>query len=387
LIFNEKLKIYLSKTFNLRKIKTKIYFFFQRMMERRKFIKDYLSNFIPFVISNLIGDYDYEFAGKCEFTLEGHTYWIYTCNILSNGKDFRLITSSFDSTLKIWNLQKRNCDITLRNNEYCYACLPNDSSGPCCSGSCFAWQAERDNRIVTALYSKLYVQKIHKKHNGDFDIKFEGHIDFISCCSIISNTRLVSGSFDRTLKVWDLLTKKCELTLVGHTGWIKCCAVLPDRNGFRLVSGSLDKTLKIWNLQTGKCELTLEGHSDIIECCAVLSEGHLVSGSADKTLKVWNVNTGKCELTLEGHSDIVQCCAILPDGRIISGSDDGTLKIWNLFGSAEQPTGPLASPRQVKTGKCELTLKGHARGIKCCVVLPDGLIVSGSSDNTIRIWN
>ena len=53
-----------------------------------------------------------------------------------------------------------------------------------------------------------------------------------------------------------------------------------------------------------------------------------MSGSEDNTWKVWNVNTGVCERTLEGHSNDVQCLIQLADGRVVSGSRDQTLKVW-----------------------------------------------------------
>ena len=88
--------------------------------------------------------------------------------------------------------------------------------------------------------------------------------------------------------------------------------MFPD--GRRVVSGSCDNTLKVWDVATGECVATLEGHSSAVRCevisVAVFPDGRrVVSASDDKTLKVWDVETGECVATLEGHSSYVRCAA------------------------------------------------------------------------------
>ena len=76
-------------------------------------------------------------------------------------------------------------------------------------------------------------------------------------------------------------------TLVGHSGSVYTVAVSPD--GTRIVSGSTDSTIKVWDLASGACVRTLEGHSDMVLSVAVSSDGrHIVSGSYDKTVKIWD---------------------------------------------------------------------------------------------------
>ena len=76
----------------------------------------------------------------------------------------------------------------------------------------------------------------------------------------------MSGSDDKTLKVWDLATKKCLATLQGHSNTVTSVAVSPT--GRRVVSASRDKTLKVWDVATGKCVATLNGHSKDVRCAA-----------------------------------------------------------------------------------------------------------------------
>merc|ERR550514_1254287 len=95
-------------------------------------------------------------------------------------------------------------------------------------------------------------------------------------------------------------------TLRGHKNVVRCTAVFPG--GRRIVSASWDKTLKVWDVATGKCVATLEGHSNDVNCVAISPDGRrIVSGSDDETLKVWDVATGECVATLEGHSNDVRC--------------------------------------------------------------------------------
>ncbi len=81
-------------------------------------------------------------------------------------------------------------------------------------------------------------------------------------------------------------------------------------------------------------------------------------------------DTGECIKTLEGHFDSVLSLAVLPDGKLVSGFLDNTIKIWDP-----------------DTGECIKTLGGHSGPVECLAVLPDGRLVSGSGDNTIKIWD
>lgn len=114
--------------------------------------------------------------------------------------------------------------------------------------------------------------------------------------------------------------------LQGHSHYIACIAVLPDD---RIVSGSYDHTIKIWNPNTGECEMTLFGHSSYVYCLTVLPNGRVVSGSWDTTLKIWNVTTGECEQTLSGHSSFVCWVVYMPDlKRIVSGDYKKLVRVW-----------------------------------------------------------
>jgi WD40 repeat protein len=212
------------------------------------------------------------------------------------------------------------------------------------------------------LYTQIYQSKT----------TFRGHNRPVSSVAYSPDgTRIVSGSYDDTLKVWDVATGQATQTLSGHKGPVLCVAVSP--NGARIVSGSWDNTLKVWDAATAQVTLTLIGHTDRVNSVAYSPDGtRIVSGSEDKTLKVWDSATGQATLTLTGHEASVLGVEYSPDGtRIVSGSGDQTLNVWNAA-----------------TGQAAQTLTGHKGPVRCVDFSPNGTrIVSGSSDHTLKVWD
>ena len=109
--------------------------------------------------------------------------------------------------------------------------------------------------------------------------------------------------------------------LEGHTNSVLSVCIKDNL----IISGSFDKTIKIWDIESGKGIKTLEGHKDCVNSVAI-KDNLVISGSDDKTIKIWDVCTGLCLKTLEGHTHWVNSVAI-KDNLIISGSYDKTIKI------------------------------------------------------------
>jgi WD40 repeat protein len=147
---------------------------------------------------------------------------------------------------------------------------------------------------------------------------------------------LVTGSY-RKIKVWrtspqtgvnSLKDAQPLHTLMGHSHIVGSLAISAD--GKLLVSGSWDQTIKIWQLETGQLLHTLKGHRDRVYAIALTPDGQIIaSGSADKTIKLWHVQTGELLGTFTGHGNIVTALAFTASGEmLVSGSLDKTIKIW-----------------------------------------------------------
>jgi WD40 repeat protein len=155
---------------------------------------------------------------------------------------------------------------------------------------------------------------------------------------------VISGSSDKKIKVWslykwegffkllqNLIPAKQMFTLTGHGDRVNALAVTPDSN--RLISGSNDKTIKVWSLETAKELFTLIGHTDWVNDVAVTPNGKcVISASSDHTLKVWDLKTQKIIASFTGESSI-NCCAVAPDGvTIVAGEASGRLHFLRLEG-------------------------------------------------------
>ncbi|NES65413.1 MAG: WD40 repeat domain-containing protein, partial [Okeania sp. SIO2D1] len=199
-----------------------------------------------------------------------------------------------------------------------------------------------------------------------------GHDDLVNSVSISNDGKtIVSGSFDKTIKVWNLETGELIHTLTGHDE--RVLSVNISNDGKTIVSGSDDKTIKVWNLETGKLIHILTGHDSPVDGVSISNDSKtIVSGSWDNTIKVWNLETGELIRTLTGHDEYVSSVSISNDGKtIVSGSWDNTIKVWNL-----------------ETGAEIRTLTGHDDLVNSVSISNDGkTIVSGSHDNTIKVWN
>ncbi|MEB3218555.1 MAG: serine/threonine-protein kinase [Nostocales cyanobacterium 94392] len=165
-----------------------------------------------------------------------------------------------------------------------------------------------------------------------------------------------------------------QKTLTEHSDWVNSVAISPDGN--ILASGSFDNTIKLWNLATGELIRTLAEHSDWVNSVAFSPDGNLLaSGSSGGTIKLWNPQTTR---TLAGHSDSVISVAISRDSKILaSGSFDKTIKLWNLATGELIRTLPLE--RYANTG--------HSASVRSVAFSPDGkTLVSSGFDKTIKIW-
>jgi small GTP-binding protein len=164
---------------------------------------------------------------------------------------------------------------------------------------------------------------------------------------------------------------KCRTLSLGHTHPVRSVALSAD--GLRVLSGSVDGTVRLWDVESGCCLRVLEGHSNGVFSVAWSGDDHrAVSGSADKTVRLWDVEDGRCLRVLAGFDGTVMSVAWCGDGRrVLCGSDDSAVRLWD-----------------VERGECLQVLKGHSGSVWSVTWSNDGrLALSGSTDNTVRLWD
>ncbi|KAI9022771.1 WD40-repeat-containing domain protein [Phycomyces nitens] len=207
------------------------------------------------------------------------------------------------------------------------------------------------------------------------------------------------------LKVKLMVTNKL---FKDHTGPVTSLALSGD--GKYLWTGSWDKTIKKWNTSTGECLLTLRGHTDFVKTILLVGR-YLYSGSSDNHIFQWDISADKpsCTAVFKGHSRPVESLSLSPDGRyMFSASTDLTVKKWDLESKICVQTfvGHDTSIYCVKAGEDEIwtasadksarrwntetgavdTVLEHPDRVKS-LVLAGPYIVTGASDDLIRVWD
>ena len=253
------------------------------------------------------------------------------------------------------------------------------------------------------------------------DRTLKGHSGWVTAVAFSADgRRLASGSWDQTVKFWDVPTGQEASTIAskikevqalafsrdGHwlaaenssntvtlwdattgqkvrtfssnkplgvvgSSWVYSIAFSPD--GRWLASGVDDKTVRLWDVETGRAVRDLAAARRSVIYIAFSPDGRwLASGGDDKTIKIWEVATGKEIQTLRGHKKNVYAVVFSPNGRwLASASADKSVKLWDLA-----------------TGRAVHTLTGHRDDVTSIAFSPDSLwLASGSWDKTIKIWD
>lgn len=241
---------------------------------------------------------------------------------------------------------------------------------------------------------------VYGTKTGALKATLEGHEGGVWALEYYGNT-LVSGSTDRSVRVWDIERARCTQIFQGHTSTVRCLQiVLPVEVGKHsdgspemmpkeplIITGSRDSSLRVWKLpkpgdpdyyQGGPlvddidCPYfvrVLAGHQHSVRAIAAHGDT-LVSGSYDSTVRVWKISTGETVHRLHGHT--MKVYSVVLDhkrNRCISGSMDNMVKIWSL-----------------ETGSLLYNLEGHTSLVGLLDLQSDRL-VSAAADSTLRIWD
>jgi len=183
-------------------------------------------------------------------------------------------------------------------------------------------------------------------------------------------SRIATGSFDQTARIWDVETGEQLHVLTGHTGVISSAVFSPD--GRHLVTSGTDNTLRVWDTETGEALHVFEAAPSAYTVFS--PDGSLIAfGDLDGFVHIIDASTGEELHRLAGHTDIIWNTQFSPDGtRLVTASWDGTARIWD-----------------VKTGALIRVLdNGSTRQLYWAEYSPDGeFIVTGSNlDDRVYLW-
>ena len=201
---------------------------------------------------------------------------------------------------------------------------------------------------------------------------YKGHTASVNAVAVTDDL-LISGSSDKTLCVWNLENGQCQKILMGHTDGVTSVALLP---GNRCISGSKDRTMRVWDLETGVCRYVMEGHRGQVNALSITAKGKwVISGSSDCCLKLWELDTGNLIRTFEGHPAYFNRDGI--NSLIRSSNSEFAYHDFN-YNLAHGVTYDNQNNR----------FFGHADAVTAIASDGNGkIIVSGSSDNTLRLWD
>jgi guanine nucleotide-binding protein subunit beta-2-like 1 protein len=293
-----------------------------------------------------------------------------------------------------------------------------------------ATTSEAPDMLLSASRDKSIILWNLCREDGKYGVarkRMNGHSHYVQDVAISSDGQFaLSGSWDGTLRLWDLNTGTTTRRFIGHTKDVLSVAFSADNR--QIVSGSRDKSINLWNtMGVCKSSITDDGHKEWVSCVRFspnLNTPLIVSAGWDKIVKVWNLNHCKLRTNLIGHTGYVNTVTVSPDGSLCaSGGKDGTAMLWDLNEGRHLSSldagdiihalvfSPIrywlcaATASSIKIWDLESKIcvtelipddfptrgeKTHAIPIQCISLAwsHDGsTLFAGYTDNAIRVWN
>jgi len=306
-----------------------------------------------------------------------------------------IVTASEDHTLRILAATDGSCRAILEGHMNRVRCVCIMPDGRIVSGS-------RDGTLIVWARDGSHLRTLE-----------EGPTDYVWCVAALSEDRVVSGCRGGRIYLWDVNSGR-EIEMFGAGSAVRCFAALPDGT---LIADGGEGRLNVFDVAQGKHGNIIQSrchtgpHEGSITSVAVPFESVVVAGRGNGSLSLWDLNADEDLIdiddidnvfTTRGHDAAVWALASLPNKRFLAADGDGVLKIWR----ADLALVPEALRSQrfpdidsdysgsdysaFYSGPfpltCLQTLRGHARAAFCLAALPDGRIVSGSMDRTLRFW-
>lgn len=284
--------------------------------------------------------------------LHGHRERVTSVDYGPNGA--LVVSGSWDKTVKIWDADQGNeiasNDVHEKNVRAVSFCPTREEVA---SGS-------DGKRIYVWDYEKQKITHCFRGH--------EGEVTTISYDP--EGKKIASGSTDQTVRIWNLDRDREVTYLPNHDGTVRSVDFGP--NGNILVSGGDDGTVKIFFLSEENTHISLKAHEGWVQSVAISPcGGYVVSSGRDKSVRVWDIDSAKEVTRLEGHDKSISSVDFGPGNRIASSSRDKTIRIWDDIQQEEV-----------------LEMQGHVRKVDGFSCEPNNMKISSfSRDGTLKVWD
>jgi guanine nucleotide-binding protein subunit beta-2-like 1 protein len=300
--------------------------------------------------------------------LKGHTGWVTSIATTAEQPDM-LLSASRDKSLIVWNLLRKDdaygiASKRLTGHGHFVQDVAISSDGQ------FALSGSWDGTL-----------RLWDLNTGNTTRRFIGHTkDVLSVAFSADNRQIVSGSRDKTINLWNTLGHlKFTLTEDGHTEWVSCVRFSPNHLTPLIVSAGWDKLVKVWNLTLCKLRTNLIGHTGYVNSVTVSPDGSLcASGGKDGIAMLWDLNEGRHLSSLEA-GDVIHALVFSPNRYWLCAATAGSIKIWDL---ESKVCVDELMPQFLNQGKKTVPVQ--------CISLAwsaDGsTLFAGYTDNVIRVW-
>jgi guanine nucleotide-binding protein subunit beta-2-like 1 protein len=300
--------------------------------------------------------------------LKGHGGWVTAIATTAEAPDM-ILTASRDKSIIVWNLTRDEekygyAKRRLKGHSHFVQDVAISSDGQ------FALSGSWDGTL-----------RLWDLNSGQTTRRFIGHTkDVLSVAFSADNRQIVSGSRDKAINLWNTLGQlKFVLTDDGHKEWVSCVRFSPNTQIPLIVSAGWDKVVKVWNLQTCKLRTNLIGHTGYVNTVTVSPDGSLcASGGKDGVAMLWDLNEGRHLSSLDA-GDIIHALVFSPVRYWLCAATASAIKIWDL-------------ESKVIVDELKLNIQQSKKAIPIqCISLawsqPDGqTLYAGYTDNSIRVW-
>ncbi|KAF9081963.1 hypothetical protein BGX23_000253, partial [Mortierella sp. AD031] len=275
---------------------------------------------------------------------------VYACAYSPNGKMFAVALE--DESIKLYDTGTWKMIHQLRGHEHR---IPSIAFSPC------------SKRLVSGSFDCTV--RLWDCETGLSSFVLEDHTDYVIVAYSPTGRQVASAGDDTEVRLWDPDRGDLIFVLTGHTDRIYGLVFSPD--GRWLASGSVDKTIRLYDTQTATPGTVLSTTLGIIFSIALSPDGQRIAAGQSNQVQLFNTVTGEPCLVLPGHTGTVAGLSFSPSGQwIVTACDDNMARLWDA------QTGTLVS-----------VFAGHSLSITGMTFAPDGThLATSGSDGTIRHW-